>query len=147
MPNTNLRPDARLVEGASCNSRDLKFRTDIQRLETIFLSMEKKIYLTLLKFGKYFFICVVAEISISIRLKMAFIWKLLVGFGYGLKVLGKIKKWMKYLFYFLYHFSMANSRKMGLVQLVRKFEVVSGSHIFFKNRWRRSSLFIANIQT
>ena len=36
-------------------------------------------------------------------------------------------------FYFLSHLLVVNSRNMGLVQLVRKFKVVSESHIVFKN--------------
>ena len=35
-------------------------------------------------------------------------------------------------FYFLSHLLVVNSRNMGLVQLVRKFKVVSESHIVFK---------------
>ena len=37
------------------NSRDIKFRTDIQRLETIFLSMEKENICKFVKIWKIFF--------------------------------------------------------------------------------------------
>ena len=47
------------------------------------------------------------------------------------------------MFYFLFHFWNITTRKMGLVQLVRKFKVVSESHIVFKN-WCTESRLIYN---